>query len=96
MNKDIEQLRKEAEQLKKAEDFAASLKKYQEIVEIDAKDLDAQFQLGEMQHQLGELTNALSTYLRVVDLDPENKKAQVKIEMIRSIMSYYNKDLINP
>jgi len=96
MNKDIEQLREEAEQLKKSKDFAVALKKYKEIVEIDAKDLDAQFQLGEMQHQLGELTNALSTYLCVVDLDPEHKKAVVKIEMIRSIMSFYNKDLINP
>ena len=42
------------------------------------------------------LPAAMSAYFRVTDVEPDHKKASVKIEMIKTILDYYNKDMINP
>ena len=96
MNKEIENLLAEAALLEKEGDLQAALIKYGEIVETDQKNIEVQFKIGELYHQLGDLPKALSAYLRTTDLDAEHQKAKVKIEMIRSIMNFYNKDMYNP
>jgi len=92
----IENLLIEADQLVKAGDSRAALEKYKKIVGIDEKHIDAHFMIGELHHQLGELPAALSAYHITTDLQPDHKKANVKIEMIKSIMDFFNPDLYNP
>jgi len=96
MKRDIENLRLDAIHLEKSGEFRLALEKYQEIAQTNNADAEVQFKIAELHHQLGELPAALSAYLRVTDLDSNHKKANVKIEMIRSIMNYFNKDMINP
>ncbi|PKQ64297.1 hypothetical protein BZG02_05630 [Labilibaculum filiforme] len=86
----------DAAKLEETGDFRAALEKYQEITLAETKNVEALFRLGEMHHQLGELPKALSAYIRVSDLEPDHKKANVKITMIQSIMDYFNPDLYNP
>ena len=93
---DIENTYLDAIRFEKAGDFRSALEKYKEFALADQENIEALFKIGEMHHQLGELPKALSAYIRVVDLQADHKKANVKIEMIKSIMDYYNKDMINP
>jgi predicted TPR repeat methyltransferase len=96
MNKDIENIQLDAIKLEGEGDFRSALAKYKEMALFDKDNVEAHFKVGEMHHQLGELPPAMSAYIRVIDLDPEHKKAKVKVEMIKLIMDYYNKDMINP
>lgn len=96
MNKDIENMRVDAQKLESEGDFRSALAKYKEIALLDNENAEAHFKVGELYHQLGELPPAMSAYIRTVDLDPYHKKAKVKVEMIKMIMDYYNKDMINP
>ena len=96
MNTNIENLKAEAAKLEEAGEFRSALEKYKELALAEPQNIEALFKLGEMHHQLGELPPAMSAYIRVIDLDPEHKKANVKIEMIKMILDYYNKDMINP
>lgn len=96
MNKDIVDTLIEAVRFEKLGEFRIALDKYKEIIEIENENVDALFKIGEMHHQLGELPAAMSAYFHVLDVDPDHKKAKVKMEMIKSIMDYFNPDLYNP
>lgn len=96
MNKDIEKTKVDALKLEESGEFQSALEKYKEIVEIEKENVAALFKIGELHHQLGELPAAMSAYFRVTDVEPDHKKASVKIEMIKTILDYYNKDMINP
>ena len=96
MNEDIEKAKTDALKLEESGEFRSALEKYQEIVKVEKENTEALFKVGEMYHQLGELPAAMSAYFRVTDLEPDHKKANVKIQMIKSIMDYFNPDLYNP
>ncbi len=96
MNKDIENKIIEAVKLEESGEFRSALEKYQEIADLEKENTTALFKIGEMYHQLGELPAAMSAYFRVTDVEPDHNKAKVKIEMIKSIMDYFNPDLYNP
>ncbi|MBN2595267.1 MAG: tetratricopeptide repeat protein [Marinifilaceae bacterium] len=96
MNKDIENIQLDAIKLESEGDFRSALEKYKELALAEPQNIEALFKLAEMHHQLGELPKALSAYIRVADLQPDHKKANVKIEMIKSIMDFFNPDLYNP
>lgn len=92
----MEKILAEAKLKEQEGDFRSALELYKEAVMADKDNIEALFGLGEMHHQLGELPAAMSAYIRVCDLDKDHKKAQVKIEMIKSIMDFFNPDLYNP
>ena len=96
MSTEVERLMAEAAELAKNEKVEAAIEKYKAVLELDKANIEAQFQIGELYHQIGNLPEALSAYLHTTDLDPEHKKANVKIEMIKSIMDFFNPDLYNP
>jgi len=96
MSKEVEKLMVEAAELAKVEKIEAAIEKYKSVLELDAKNIEAQLQIGELYHQMGNLPEALSAYLHTTDLDSEHKKANVKIEMIKSILDFFNPDLYNP
>ena len=96
MSKEVEKLMMEVAELIKAEKIEAAIEKYKSVLKLDPKNIEAQFQIGELYHKIGNLPEALSAYLHTTDLDSEHKKANVKIEMIKSIMDFFNPDLYNP
>ena len=93
---DIENIKLEAIRFERAGEFRSAIEKYKELALADQENIEALFKIGEMHHQLGELPKALSAYILVTDLQPDHKKANVKIEMIKSIMDFFNPDLYNP
>ena len=53
-------------------------------------------QLGELLFAESKMTEALNKFNAVIRINPENRKAINYVTMIRGIMDYYNKDLLNP
>lgn len=53
-------------------------------------------QLGELYYADGKLPDALNKFNAVIRINPENKKAVHYVAMIRSVIDYYNKELLNP
>jgi predicted TPR repeat methyltransferase len=96
MEKEIKELFTQATDLEAKDEFKSSIEKYKAILELDKTNIDAQFMIGEMHHKLGDLSAALSAYYLTIDLDKDHKKANVKIEMIKSILDFFNPDLYNP
>jgi len=79
-----------------AEEFQLALSDYQEVVNLEPNHVEANFMIGEIHHQLGDMAKALSFYIKVSDIQPEHAKANVKIEMINTILDYFNRDMHNP
>jgi len=94
--KEIQDILLKAEKHIEAEEFQMSLCEYQKIVELDPNHIEANFMIGEIHHQLGDMAKALSFYIKVSDLQPDHSKANVKIEMINTILDYFNRDMHNP
>lgn len=53
-------------------------------------------QLAELLYAEGRMTDALNRFNAVLRLNGENLKANNYVKMIRDILNYYNKDLLNP
>lgn len=53
-------------------------------------------ELGELYYAAGEQIRALNFFNRTLRLNPDNRKAANYTTMIKGILNYYNKDLLNP
>jgi tetratricopeptide (TPR) repeat protein len=52
--------------------------------------------IGDIYCKLQKMAKAMNCYLKVIDNDPDNKKAKNKISMISGILEYHYKDIYNP
>ncbi len=52
--------------------------------------------LGELLYAEGRMIEALNRFNAVVRIDPDNSKARNYVTMIKGILDYYCKDLLNP
>ena len=93
---EIQDILTQAKNKVEANEFEQALSDYHKAIDLDPNHIEANFMLGEVYHQLGNLPKALSAYIKVSDLQPDHAKAQVKIEMINTILDYFNKDMHNP
>ncbi|MCZ4694686.1 tetratricopeptide repeat protein [Ancylomarina euxinus] len=93
---EIQDILSNAKLLFEAEEFQLAQSDYQKVVDLDPNHIEANFMIGEIHHQLGDMAKALSFYIKVSDLQPEHVKANVKIKMINTILDYFNKDMHNP
>lgn len=59
-------------------------------------DENSLMQLAESLYAEGRITDALNRFNTVLRLNAENLKARNYVQMIRNILDYYNKDLLNP
>lgn len=94
--KEIQDILSKAKHYFEAEEFQLALSEYQKVIDLDSDQVEANFMIGEIHHQLGDMAKALSYYIRVSDLEPDHSKANVKIEMINTILDYFNRDMHNP
>jgi len=94
--KEIQDILSKAKLQFEAEEFQLALSDYQKVIDLEPNHIEANFMIGEIHHQLGDMAKALSFYIKVSDLQPEHAKANVKIEMINTILDYFNKDMHNP
>lgn len=52
--------------------------------------------LGELYYGEGERVKALNKFNAVLRLNAANQKAATYVAMIRNVLDFYNKDLLNP
>ncbi len=93
---DTQTLLAAAKDLEAKEEFQSAVNLYQKIAITETTDIELFYKIGELNYALGNLTEALTAFIRVTDLDKEHNKAKVNIEMIRSILDFFNPDLYNP
>lgn len=61
-----------------------------------AESEDVLLRLGEFYFEDGERAKALNMFNAVLRLNAGNQKAATYVAMIRNVMDYFNKDLLNP
>ncbi|WP_372773449.1 tetratricopeptide repeat protein [Mangrovibacterium sp.] len=61
-----------------------------------ADDADLHFLLGQINVKQEKWGSAINQFNRVLEIDPDYPAAQSRIEMARSILGYFNPDLLNP
>ncbi len=93
---DTQTLLAAAKNLENKEEYQTAVNIYKQITAIEPDNIDVHYKIGELYHAMGELTEALSAFIKVADLDKNHKKAQVNIDMIRDILDFFNPDLYNP
>ncbi len=59
------------------------------------RDEEAYVERGQIHWALGHRREALSDYLKAIDINPESR-ARHLLEHVQAILSFYNKDLYNP
>lgn len=62
----------------------------------DREDESFLLELGELYNTAGDSIKALNLFNRVLRINPENRKAANYVTMIKNVLNYYNKDLLNP
>jgi len=55
---------------------------FKNVLQIDPKDADAYFFMGQLEERNKELVKALSNYKKAIELDPKHTKAKVKLAKI--------------
>lgn len=65
-------------------------------IEKDPRNAALYFRRGLLYQQSGVLHEAVNDYRRTLDLDPENKEASARIDLLQAIFEYRNTDIYNP
>ncbi|MEG0795707.1 MAG: tetratricopeptide repeat protein [Odoribacter sp.] len=89
-------MEKKIEELLKSGHQAEAIGCLEEYIQQNATDEECLLQLGELLYAEGKMTEALNKFNAVIRLNPKNRKAENYSLMIRNILGYYCKDLLNP
>jgi len=65
-------------------------------IEADASAAELFYLKGQIYMKRQEWGNAINAFNQVLEIDPDYPGAQNQIEMARSILGFFNPDLINP
>ena len=68
----------------------------EQLLKVDENSADLHFLLGQIFQKRGEWGKAINQFQRVIELDSQFPGAQNHIDMARSILGFYNPDLMNP
>ncbi len=74
-------------------DIKDSLRVLSEKLERNQCDVDLLCERAELFTKLQRNTDAINDYLRILEIDNNNQKAKVKLEMLRTITRYVNTDI---
>lgn len=66
-----------------------------QAINEDKLNANAWFHRGRANRMKGDMIAALNDFHKTVDIDPNHCEAKVSIEMINSIISFRNPDLLN-
>jgi len=67
---------------------------FSEITEVNS--VEYLFVRGELEQKFQQWGRAQNSFARVLEIDPSNQQAKTRIEMIKSILSFFNPDQFNP
>lgn len=73
-----------------------ALEKIEEQLVSGESTADIYFLKGRIQVKKQEWGKAINAFTQVLEIDPDYPAAQNQIDMVRSILGFFNPDLINP
>ncbi len=91
MKKD--KLLRQLNDLEGEENILKAVKKLNEAIKTQPGDEALYFMRAEFFYKLNRYGAAINDYLKVVDLNPDNKEAAGKIDLIHTILRYNNTDI---
>jgi Tfp pilus assembly protein PilF len=66
------------------------------ILEENGSDIEALLLRARIQYKMQHWGYAMNDYALVLEYDPENVDAKSGLEMVKSILGYFNPDMFNP
>jgi tetratricopeptide (TPR) repeat protein len=63
---------------------------------VSSDDVNALLYCGRIYQKKGDTRNAMNYFLKVLENEPENSVAKTSLEILKGIMDYFCKDMINP
>ena len=72
----------EGKKLFAAGDYQKAQLSFKNVLQIDPKDIEAHFQMGEASSKLGDVQNAVSQYLAVIGEDPKHLMSRLRMGQI--------------
>ncbi len=91
MEKD--KLLKQLNNLEGEENILKAVKKLNEAIQKQPEDEELYFMRAEFFYKLNRYGEAINDYNHVVALNPDNKEAAGKIDLIHTILRYHNTDI---
>ena len=89
-------MEKEIKALAEAGKRAEAIRLAEEYLQRQENDEAVLLLLGELLYADGKMTDAMNKFNAVLRLNPEHTKAQNYVTMIRNVLDYFCKDLLNP
>jgi len=75
------------------ENILKAVKKLNEAIKAQPGNGELYFMRAELFYKLNRYGDAINDYNKVVELNPENKEAAGKIDLIHTILRYHNTDI---
>ncbi len=92
MNDDLLKIREKADEGKVDEALNEAL----QLAKTNPRSVETWLLCAELAGKLQRLSDAINYNQYVLEIDPDNKTAQVNIEMLNSILGFRYKDMYNP
>ena len=90
---ETEKLLKQLQGIEGAENILEAVKKLDEAIKTQPVDERLYFMRAEFFYKLNRYGAAINDYNKVVELNPGNKEASGKIDIIKTILRYNNTDI---
>ena len=81
---------KEAVRLFEENKFDEALKKFEQVVEIDANNDEAYYYLGKIQNKFQNFGQAINYYNEALKINPDNEKVKNAITIVNNILNISN------
>ena len=72
----------EGKRLYESGDYQKAQLSFKNVLQIDPKDLEARYQMGEAESKLGEIQHAVNQYLAVINEDPKHLMSRIRMGQI--------------
>lgn len=85
-----------AKQLFDLDDFDESLKVLNECARVNPDEKQVFVLRSRILFKRQDWGGAMNDFMKVLEIDPENKEAKSGIELTKNILGFYNPDMFNP
>ncbi len=77
-------------------DLVHSLGLLNEVIKLDPHSVDAILLRGLIYYRMQKWGDAINDLSSVLEIDPHNSEAKLRLEMAKNILGYFTPDMFNP